>query len=82
MQYLVTMDFVDPGPVLPPQEFLAMARQAVLPGHEALSSLKSEGKTVAGGFPVGERAIVPINRVGFPKRARRVIAGRAFLGNN
>ena len=55
VQYLVTMDFVDPGPLLPPQQFLGMVRQAVLPGHEALINLKSEGKIVAGGFPLGER---------------------------
>ena len=53
MQYLITMDFVDPGPLLPPQQFLGMLRQAVLPGHEALNSLKSEGKILAGGFLSG-----------------------------
>jgi hypothetical protein len=30
MQYLITMNFVDPGPLLPPQQFLGMLRQAVL----------------------------------------------------
>jgi hypothetical protein len=55
VQYLVTMHFVDPGPLLPPQQFGGMMRQAVLPGHEALISLRSEGKIVAGGFRVGRR---------------------------
>ncbi len=31
MQYLVTMDFVDPGPLLPIQQYAGMMRQAVLP---------------------------------------------------
>jgi hypothetical protein len=57
IQYLLTMDFVDPGPLLPPQQLAGMMRQAVLPGHEALLNLKSEGKILAGGIPVGERAI-------------------------
>jgi hypothetical protein len=34
-----------------------MIRSAVLPGHEALINLRAEGKVIAGGFPVGERAI-------------------------
>jgi hypothetical protein len=58
MQYLVTQELVDPGPLLPPDGVLGMYRSAVLPGHEALINLKSEGKVIAGGYPVGERAIV------------------------
>jgi hypothetical protein len=53
MQYLVTMDFVDPGPLLAPQQYLGMMRAAVLLGHEALSKLKTEGKILAGGSPSG-----------------------------
>jgi hypothetical protein len=45
MQYLVRMDFVDPGPLLPIQQYAGMMRQAVLPGHEALKTLKSQGKS-------------------------------------
>jgi len=30
MQYLVRMDFVDPGPLLPIQQYVGMMRQAVL----------------------------------------------------
>ena len=67
MQYLVRMDFVDPGPLLPIQQYAGMMRQAVLPGHEALQSLKSEGKILAGGFPVGERAVAFIVESDSPK---------------
>ena len=35
MQYLVTMDFVDPGPLLAPQQLLGMYGTAVLPGGSA-----------------------------------------------
>ena len=45
MQYLVTMELVDPGPLLPPQQLARMMRQAVLPGQEALLNLKSERKS-------------------------------------
>ena len=67
MQYLVTQEFVDPGPLLPPDRFLEMLRSAVLPGHEALIDLKSEGKVIAGGFPVGERALAFIVEADSPK---------------
>ena len=53
MQYLVTQELVDPGPLLPPDQLLGMYRMVVLPGHEALNSLKLEGKILAGGFLSG-----------------------------
>ena len=57
MQYLVTMEFVDPGPLLGAEQFVGMMRQMILPGLENLVDLKSQGKIVAGGLPVGERAL-------------------------
>ena len=80
MQYFVTMDFVDPGPLLPPQQFVGMLRQAVLPGHEALGSLRSEGKIVAGGFPVGERAIAFILELDSPEELDSLLQGIPFWG--
>jgi hypothetical protein len=44
MQYPVTRDFVYPGSLLAPLQLLGMYRAAVLPGHEAIINLKSEGK--------------------------------------
>ena len=80
MQYLVTMDFVDPGPLLPPQQFLEMARTAVLPGHEVIIKLKSEGNILAGGFPVGERAIAFIIEADSPKELDALLQGVPFWG--
>jgi muconolactone delta-isomerase len=57
MQYLVTMDYVDPGPMLPPEGLIGILRSAVLPSEETLVKMESEGKILAGGFPVGERAV-------------------------
>ncbi len=57
MQYLVTGEFVELGPQdLPPDQLAAMLRQAVVPSHDVLTNLKSEGKLLAGGYAVGERA--------------------------
>ena len=80
MQYLVTQEFVDPGPLLPPQQFVGMVRQAVLPGHEALINLKSEGKIVAGGFPVGERAIAFILESDSPEELDALLQEIPFWG--
>ncbi len=80
MQYLVTMDFVDPGPLLPPQQFVEMSRQAVLPGHEAIINLKSEGKILAGGFPVRERAVAFILQTDSPEELDALLQEVPFWG--
>ena len=80
MQYLVRMDFVDPGPLLPIQQYAGMMRQAVLPGHEAVQRLKSEGKILAGGFPVGERAIALIVESNSPKELDELLQFIPFWG--
>ena len=80
MQYLVTMEFVDPGPLLAPQQYLGMMRAVVLPGHEALSKLKTEGKILAGGFPVGERAIALVVEADSPKELDSILLGIPFWG--
>ena len=80
MQYLVRMDFVDPGPLLPLEQYAGMMRQAVLPGHEALQTLKSEGKILAGGFPVGERAIAFIAESDSPKELDALLQFIPFWG--
>jgi muconolactone delta-isomerase len=80
MQYLVSMDFVDPGPLLATQQFAEMVRAAVLPGHEALQTLKSEGKILAGGFPLGERAIAFIVEADSPTELDSLLMEIPFWG--
>ena len=80
MQYLVTMELVDPGPLLPPQQLLGMYRTAVLPGHEALINLKSDGKILAGGYPVGERAIAFIAEADSHKELDALLQEIPFWG--
>jgi muconolactone delta-isomerase len=60
MQYLVTEELINPGPLLPPDQLVEMMRQWVLPSMDTLINLKSEGKIIAGGVRVGERALVLI----------------------
>jgi muconolactone delta-isomerase len=60
MQYLVTEALIIPGPLLPPDQLVRIMRQWVFPSMDALINLKSEGKIIGGGVPVGERALVLI----------------------
>lgn len=80
MQYLVTQELVDPGPLLPPDQLLGMYRTAVLPGHEALINLKSEGKILAGGYPLGERAIAFVVEADSPKELDSLLLEIPFWG--
>ena len=49
-----------------------------MPGHEALNNLKSEGKIVTGGFPVGERAIAFILELDLPEELDALLQGIPF----
>ena len=80
VQYLVTQEYVDPGPLLPPAQLVGIMRMAVLPGHEAMENLRSEGKILAGGFPVGERAIAFILEADSPEEVDSLLYGVPFWG--
>ena len=55
MRYLVTLENIEVGPLLPPEQVIGVIRRAVLPSLEALVRMESEGKILGGGHPVGER---------------------------
>ena len=74
------MDYVDPGPMLPPEGLIGLLRQSVLPGEEALVRLESEGKILAGGFPVGEKAIVFVIEVERNNELDGLLEGLPILG--
>ena len=59
MRYLVATNANDPGPlpIQNPEARGAFLREVVLPSLETLVRLESEGKILAGGVRVGERAI-------------------------
>src|SRR5215510_4263714 len=55
MQYLVTMEFVEPGPLFSPQQLGQMVEQTILPSFDALAGLTAGGKILAGGVLAGTR---------------------------
>ncbi len=56
MQYLVTMEFVEPGPLFAPQQLGQMVEETILPSFDALVGLQAAGKVVAGGVLAGTRS--------------------------
>ena len=45
MQYLVTKEFVEPGPLFSPQQLGQMVEQTVLPSFDTLAGLMAEEKS-------------------------------------
>lgn len=54
--YLVTAEYVEPGPLLPPQQVIPMLENAVLPSFEAMEKLLQDRIILAGGLVSGARA--------------------------
>ena len=80
MQYLVTGEYVEPGPLLPPDQVATMIRQAILPSHDALTNLKAEGKLIARGYSVGERSGAFIFEVDSNEELDSLLQGLPYWG--
>lgn len=52
------MDLAKADPLLPLDRLAGLLREAILPSVESLIDLKSRGKIVTGGYPMGHRSIV------------------------
>ncbi|MBI2935192.1 MAG: hypothetical protein HYY31_00030 [Chloroflexi bacterium] len=63
MQYLVTMEAIDPGQLVSHEQRAKFSKEVVAPGFEVVKRLKREGKILAGGLVVGARAITFITNV-------------------
>lgn len=53
--YLVTGEYLDPGPLMPPQQAVPMIKQVVLPSLEEIAKLIDQKKILAGGIHVGAK---------------------------
>jgi muconolactone delta-isomerase len=78
MQYLVEANH---GP-LPrsPQETLELLEMTVIPHFDYMIRLKREGKMLAGGLPVGDRAFVCIIEAASNDEADRIIRDMPMWG--
>ncbi len=80
MRYLVTAEFVDPGPLLPPQQLGQLMEQLVLPSFEALAKLEEQKKVLGGGIYAGGRAGAFILDVASHDEANRLLMSLPFWG--
>jgi muconolactone delta-isomerase len=79
VRYLVTVESVEVGPLLPPQQVAGIIRTAVLPTSEALSSLESEGK-IRGGVVAGAREAAFILDAESNEEANQILEGLPAWG--
>ena len=79
-RYLVTGEYVDPGPMLPPQQLVQLMEQLVLPSLEALAKLEEQKKVLGGGIVAGARAGAFIVDVGSNGELNRLLQELPFWG--
>ena len=80
MRYLVTAEYVDPGPLLPPQQLAQLEEQLVIPSFEALAKLEDEKKVLGGGVLAGARGGAFILDVASHDEANRISQDLPFWG--
>jgi muconolactone delta-isomerase len=78
MQYLVTMEFVEAGPLLSAQQLGQMVEQTILPSFELLAGLQAEGKIVAGGVLAGTRTASFIVEAASNDELDQIVEGLPF----
>lgn len=79
-RYLVTGEYVEPGPLLPPEQLAQMVEQLVLPSFEALAKLERQKKVLAGGIVCGGRAGAFIVDVASNSELNQLLQGLPFWG--
>jgi muconolactone delta-isomerase len=80
MQYLVTMEFVEPGPLFPAQQLGQMVEESILPSFELLATLQADGKVLAGGVPTGSRTAVFIIEAASHDELDQLVEGIPWWG--
>ncbi len=80
MQYLVTMEYVEPGPLFAAEQLGQMVEQAILPSFDLLASLQANGKVVAGGVPAGSRTAVFIVEAASHDELDQLVEGIPWWG--
>ncbi|HWD56649.1 MAG TPA: hypothetical protein VG308_00100 [Stellaceae bacterium] len=78
MQYLVA-GTGGPG-FNSPAETIAVLENAILPDFDILMKMQADGKILAGGLPVGDRAFVFIIEAGDNDEADRIVRAIPFWG--
>src|ERR1700756_3900982 len=78
--FLVTGEYVEPGPLLPPQQVVQVVENAVFPSFEAIAKLQDQKKILAGGLLTGARAGVFIMEAASSLDVSRMLLELPFWG--
>lgn len=80
MQYLVTMEYVEPGPLFAAQQLGQMVEETILPSFDLLASLQADGKVLAGGVLAGTRTATFIVEAASNDELDQLIEGIPWWG--
>ncbi len=80
MEYLVEVEFIDPGVMLPMPQLAEMIEQLILPTFDALDALRKEKKVLGGGLIAGDRAGAFIIEAKDNEEADRLVHELPFWG--
>ena len=56
MRYFVKGEFIEPGVLLPQEQFVQMLENVIIPSLDAVSKLEKDNKIIAAGLLTGARA--------------------------
>lgn len=79
LRYMVTAEFIDPGPLLAPEQLGRMLEEQIFPSLEALAKYEATGR-IAGGVAVGERRVCFVAEVANNDELDRLIHELPFWG--
>lgn len=79
MKYLVTGQFVEPGPLLPPEQLGPLFAGVILPSLEMMATWEEEGR-ISGGIYAGQREGVLLVEADSNEDVGELLASLPFWG--
>ncbi len=80
MRYFVKGEFIEPGALLPQEQFVQMLENIIIPSLEAVAKLESENKILAAGLLTGARAGVFILEAQSNEEVTELLQNLPFWG--
>ena len=80
MLFLVKTEYVEVGPLLPPEQVVTFVEQAVIPSLEMLIQWEQEGRIRAGGTFPGERAGAMVIEADSAEEVGQLLGSLPFWG--
>lgn len=81
MKYFIKGEFIEPGVLLPQEQFIQMLENVTIPSIDAVSKLESDKKILAAGFMTGARACVFILDAGSNEEVSQLLQNLPFFNH-